>query len=744
MIDTGVSPVAGLDASGKVIYGPDLSLESQAPNLTNLDTSGHGTFIAGLIAGRDAGLNAPYAAAPPSAYRGMAPDARIVSLKVGTADGGVDVSQVIAAIDWVVEHRHDRGLDIRVLNLSYGTNSAQSAEVDPLSYAVEQAWKRGIVVVAAAGNSGYQVGGGAPGVADPAYNPFVIAAGGSDSMGTPALTDDTVGAYSASARCGPCKRPDFVAPGSHLQGLRVPGSYIDRTEPQGAIGRRYFRGTGTSEAAAIVSGAVALVLDRYPRMEPDEVKAFLKANAVDLPGQSRLSQGRGEIDLGAMLADQPPWGRRQQHDEATGTGSLEVARGQDHLTRDGVVLGGRAGHLRQAVRLGRRWRSSRAGPTAGAAAAGTAAPGPATAGPATAGRAPTGPETAGRARAGRAAPGPATAGRATAGAGTAGRATAGRARAGAGTAGRARAGRAPGGSAPAGGSSPARQGEALPGAGDDAVHAMTTITRGRLARRFMLWLGPTRVWLFIAAVVALSAEVWVPILAHGGPPAAGGISIPWWELAVAFYLAEVFVVHLQFRKQAHTLSLTEIGLVLGLFFASPANLLAAQLAGAAVALSVHRRQRPIKLAFNLAQMPLCTGIALLVFRSFPHESAESVQTWAVVLLAVAIAHTVGVGLVSAVIGVAEAKFVAPQLHRTLGVSLVGALATACLGIAGVRADRLPAAGRAAAGGSRESPAWQRSGRTCGSGSSASTSSSCTSRCARRRARPSSVSRSDSC
>jgi serine protease AprX len=335
VIDTGVSPVAGLDAPGKVIYGPDLSLESQAPNLTNLDTSGHGTFIAGLIAGRDGGPGASS-----SAYRGMAPDARIVSLKVGTADGGVDVSQVIAAIDWVVEHRHDYGLDIRVLNLSYGTNSAQSAEVDPLSYAVEQAWKRGIVVVAAAGNSGYQVGGGAPGVADPAYNPYVIAAGGSDSMGTPTLSDDTVGSYSASARCGPCKRPDFVAPGTHLQGLRVPGSYIDQTEPQGAINGRYFRGTGTSEAAAVVSGAVALVLDRYPRLDPDDVKAYFKTNAFTLTGQSRLSQGKGEMNLGAMLADQPSWNSQQWHDESTGTGSLEVARGQDHLTRDGVVLSG--------------------------------------------------------------------------------------------------------------------------------------------------------------------------------------------------------------------------------------------------------------------------------------------------------------------------------------------------------------------------------------------------------------------
>jgi serine protease AprX len=334
VIDTGVSPVAGLDAPGKLVYGPDLSLESQAPNLTHLDTSGHGTFIAGLIAARDAGGGGA------SAYRGMAPNARIVSLKVGTADGGVDVSQVIAAIDWVVEHRHDDGLDIRVVNLSYGTNSAQGADVDPLSYAVEQAWERGIVVVAAAGNSGYQVGGGAPGVADPAYNPFVIAAGGSDSMGTATLSDDTVGAYSASARCGPCKRPDLVAPGTHLQGLRVPGSYVDQTEPQGAIDDRFFRGTGTSEAAAIVSGAVALVLDRYPRMDPDEVKAYLKSNAANLPGQSRLSQGKGELDLNAMLTHQPPWGRRQRYPASTGTGSLEVARGQDHLTRDGVVLSG--------------------------------------------------------------------------------------------------------------------------------------------------------------------------------------------------------------------------------------------------------------------------------------------------------------------------------------------------------------------------------------------------------------------
>ena len=156
VIDSGVAPVAGLNGVGKVIYGPDLSLESQAPNLQNLDTFGHGTFMAGLIAGHDSTLTSPYANAPATAYRGIAPDARIVSLKVATADGGTDVTQMIAAINWVVQHKNDNGLNIRVLNLSYGTNSGQAADIDPLSFAVEQAWSSGIVVVASAGNTGYQ------------------------------------------------------------------------------------------------------------------------------------------------------------------------------------------------------------------------------------------------------------------------------------------------------------------------------------------------------------------------------------------------------------------------------------------------------------------------------------------------------------------------------------------------------------------------------------------------------------
>ena len=96
-----------------------------------------------------------------------------------------------------------------------------------------------------------------------------------------------------------------------------------------------------------------------------------------------------------------------------------------------------------------------------------------------------------------------------------------------------------------------------------------------------------------------------------------------------FYLAEVFVVHLQFRKQAHTLSLSEVGLALGLFFASPANLLAAHVVGAAAALVINRRQRAIKLAFNLAELPLCTGVAVFVFQSLAPTGEAGPRVWAV-------------------------------------------------------------------------------------------------------------------
>jgi serine protease AprX len=339
VIDTGVSPVEGLATPGKVLNGPDLSIESQAPNLRYLDTFGHGTFMAGLIAGHDSELTVPYADAPASAYRGIAPDSRIVSLKVATADGGTDVSQVIAAIDWVVHHAHDPGLNIRILNLSYGTNSTQSYALDPLAFAAEQAWKHGIVVVAASGNSGFQRRlNNEPALANPAYDPFLLAVGASDSQGTDTLADDLVPAFSPWVNRGATRGVDLVAPGTHLQGLRVPNSFIDANHPEGLLGDRYFRGSGTSQAAAIVSGAAALVLQKYPSATPNQVKQLLTSTAYPISGKSQAIGG-GELQLSAALAAPLPT-FTQWWAPSTGVGSLELARGEDHISMDGVVLDG--------------------------------------------------------------------------------------------------------------------------------------------------------------------------------------------------------------------------------------------------------------------------------------------------------------------------------------------------------------------------------------------------------------------
>ncbi len=348
IIDSGVSPVDGLADTGKLLQGPDLSFESQAPNLRHLDTFGHGTFMAGLIAARNGGGDG-------QDYDGVAPGARIVSIKVADAHGATDVSQVIAAIDWVVQYGHSNGLDIRVLNLSFGTNSSQSYVLDPLAFAAEAAWHAGIFVVVAAGNNS-----GANGrLMDPAVDPFVVAVGAADSNGTVSVQDDSLLAFSALG--DGTRNPDLVAPGRSIQGLRVPGSFIDQTYPTGRISDHFFRGSGTSQAAALISGAAALVIDQRPGIDPDQLKALLTSTAQPLSSADVRGQGAGMIDLRAALRTATPHAT-QAWAPSTGTGSLEKARGGVHLVSQGVALRG------ERDIFGRRFRSAS---MAAAEAAGT-------------------------------------------------------------------------------------------------------------------------------------------------------------------------------------------------------------------------------------------------------------------------------------------------------------------------------------------------------------------------------------
>jgi serine protease AprX len=340
LIDSGVAPVTGLNGPGKVINGPDLSFESQAPNLRHLDTFGHGTHMAGIIAGDDPGNSS-------DDFSGVAPGATLINLKVASADGATDVSQVIAAIDWVVTHRNDPGLNIRVLNLSFGTDSVQDARLDPLSYAVEAAWNKGIVVVVAVGNEGFKQ----TRVSMPAANPYVIAVGSSDGRGTPTRSDDIVADF--STRGNSTRGPDLVAPGKSVVSLRNPGSFIDEHYPGGLVPgdseKRFFRGSGTSQATAVTSGAVALLLQQRPQLRPDQVKRLLTSTATPMPKADPIGRGAGLLNV-AAAADAHPSSAVQKHPPALGTGSLELSRGTAHVAdpTTGEVLQGEQDIMGQA------------------------------------------------------------------------------------------------------------------------------------------------------------------------------------------------------------------------------------------------------------------------------------------------------------------------------------------------------------------------------------------------------------
>ncbi|WP_121192956.1 S8 family serine peptidase [Motilibacter peucedani] len=336
LIDTGITPVLGLDAPGKVVNGPDLSFDSQLDSTRYTDGFGHGTHMAGIIAGSDTTAAAVKTGAK---FAGVAPGASLLNMKVAAADGGADVTQVIAAIDWVVQHRNDNGMNVRVINLSYGVHSTQPAAVDPLAKAVESAWKNGIVVVASTGNDGI-----ANPVLMPAADPYVISVGAVDHEGTADEKDDQVASFSNGGDA--TRRPDLLAPGKSVVSLRDPGSYVDLAHPEGLVPGdttgRFFRGSGTSQATAVVSGAVALMLQARPWLTPDQVKGVLKATADPLHTYPQPAMGAGVIDMKDMQKQLALFVPSQDWTRSTGTGSLAATRGGESVAdpASGATLAG--------------------------------------------------------------------------------------------------------------------------------------------------------------------------------------------------------------------------------------------------------------------------------------------------------------------------------------------------------------------------------------------------------------------
>jgi len=288
LVDTGIVPVPGLDRPGKIINAPDFSHEASNPALAGLDTAGHGTHLAGIIAGRDATADPKK---PSVGFMGMAPNATLINVKVATADGTTSVSTVIEGLGWVVENQSTLAVPIRVVNLAFAADTGLPYQSDPLAYAVEQVWNAGIVVIASAGNAGPTTNE----LANPAYDPFVIAVGATDARGTITLADDVLADYSQNG--SDSRGVDVVAPGTSVTSLRNPGSFIDWLYPEGVSNVRFFKGSGTSQATAVVSGAVALLVSKFPTATPDTIKYTLRAGSYPLSGAMSTRGGTGSLNI---------------------------------------------------------------------------------------------------------------------------------------------------------------------------------------------------------------------------------------------------------------------------------------------------------------------------------------------------------------------------------------------------------------------------------------------------------------
>ncbi|HEV2889792.1 MAG TPA: S8 family peptidase [Frankiaceae bacterium] len=324
LVDTGVNETADLAGRVVAIQDPGGTPELLRKNVACVDLSGegdcvdrygHGTFLAGLIAGNGAQSG--------GVHQGVAPGAEIVSLKIAGRNGAADVSKVLAAIQWVVSFKDQYSID--VLNLSLGTNSQAPYWLDPLNHAVEKAWGAGIVVVVAAGNSGSAFGT----ISKPADDPLVITVGAVDDRETPATDDDRLPNFSSR---GPAPfgvaKPDLVAPGARLISLRSAGSYVEEHAGPGQLaGTPYRRGSGTSMAAAVTSGAVALLLQRHADWTPDRVKYALTSTAGKVAARDSRLVGAGLLNV--LRADTARNGLANTglYTPAQGTGSLQDSRG---------------------------------------------------------------------------------------------------------------------------------------------------------------------------------------------------------------------------------------------------------------------------------------------------------------------------------------------------------------------------------------------------------------------------------
>jgi len=293
IVDSGISPHAAL--TGKVVA--NVSLITGDPSV--LDAFGHGTHVAGIIAG-----NGSAAASVTGLFNGgVAPGVQLVNVRVLGADGVGRTSDVIAGIQWAIANR--ARYNIRVINLSLGHPVMEPSATDPLCEVVADAFHAGIVVVAAAGNDGVTADGTRVlgGITSPGNSPWAITVGSLNTWGTVKRSDDTLTTYSSR---GPTRfegtvKPDVAAPGNKIVSLEANGSNIPIEYPYlhraGNGLNSYMQLSGTSMAAPMVSGGVALLLQGTPGMNPSQVKMALQAGATYMPDAGLMGAGAGSVNF---------------------------------------------------------------------------------------------------------------------------------------------------------------------------------------------------------------------------------------------------------------------------------------------------------------------------------------------------------------------------------------------------------------------------------------------------------------
>ncbi|WP_379133859.1 S8 family peptidase [Paenibacillus sp. sgz500958] len=280
VLDTGVYPHPDLTKPvNRIIAFKDFINHRKRP----YDDNGHGTHIAGDAAGNGRSSKGK--------YKGPAPEAGIVAVKVLDSEGSGYDSTIIKGIEWCIANR--KRLNLRILSMSFGGPALSSCKDDLLCQAVEKAVRAGLTVVIAAGNSGPERGT----IESPGISPSAITVGAVDDRRTIVQKDDRITWFSSRGPApGGLTKPDLTAPGELITSLRAPGSRLDRTLPYLRVGKSYFLLTGTSISTPLVSGAAAQLLQCNPSLTPSQVKSRLKRNAFRLRLGANIG-GSGEVNM---------------------------------------------------------------------------------------------------------------------------------------------------------------------------------------------------------------------------------------------------------------------------------------------------------------------------------------------------------------------------------------------------------------------------------------------------------------